>query len=446
MLILLGFVLLLGGGSIVYLAQGVGVADAVMRCAPRLQPQDQPQMLGTSFTTAKWDVQWNRTYGGSGRDEAYAVIQTADGGFALAGVTSSYSWMVKTDVRGTMEWQHTYGGAGAQAVIQTTDGGFTLTKSRERGSGLVKTDAHGAVEWTQTYGGSEDDNAYAGIQTVDGGYTLAGYTESSGAGGRDGWLVKTIPSEVTPPQFSVPTTTVVSPNGGKVWQGMQTITWTATDPQADPLTYTVYYSPNGGNTWTQLATGLIEPLYLWDTTTMVDGANYLIRVEATDGKLTEMDVSNRPFEIANEAPNTAPTVLVIRPNGGERARDMFEIQWQATDPDGDPLTYTLSYSPNGGDTWTQIASEVTGTSYQWDTSSVQVSENYLIKIEASDGRLTGEDRSDYIFTVEREAPTETRSEAFFVPSFRILEVLGALFALLALGKRQRRRKKLMGRL
>jgi len=173
---------------------------------------------------------------------------------------------------------------------------------------------------------------------------------------------------------------------------------------------------------------------------VVDGANYLLKVEATDGTSTGMDLSDAPFEIANEFMNTTPIVLVLRPNGGERVRVIYEIQWSATDLEGDPLTYTISYSPNGGDTWTLLASEVTGTSYQWDTSGVQVGENYLIKIEASDGRLTTEDCSDYKFAVERETHTATRSETFFVPSFRVLEALGALLVLLGLGKRQRRQK------
>ena len=237
-----------------------------------------------------------------------------------------------------------------------------------------------------------------------------------------------------------PTITVVSPNGGEYWGGAQMITWTAINSQGDPLIYTVYYSPNGGQTWTRLATGLTESSYLWDTTTFINGANCMIRVEATDGTHSGVDVSDTPFEIANELMNTAPTVLVICPNGGERVHGTFEIQWSANDPDGGVLTFTLSYSSNAEQKWTQIANGVTGTSFQWDTSGVQVGENYLVKIEATDGRLTAEDRSDYKFTVEREASIETSMETFFVPSFKVIEVLGALLVLLGLLKRNKRRK------
>jgi len=420
-------------------------------------------------TDAHGNMEWQQTFGGDSGEGVKSVIQTTDGGFALAGRTFSYGageddfWLVKTDASGNMEWQQTYGGPwkdgapayGKMGFIETTDGGYALVGCTNTSGAngpygpnyeeawLVKTNARGEMQWAQAFGGSKDDQAYSIIETPDGAFVFAGTTASYGSGGSDAWLVKIIPPETMPFELSEPTVTVEIPNGSEIWQGIQTIIWSATDPQADPLTYTVYYSPNGGQTWTQLATGLIEPSYLWDTTTVVDGANYLIKVEATDGTSTGMDLSDAPFEIANETPNTAPTVLVIRPNGGERVRGIFEIQWQAIDPDGDKLTFTISYSPNGGDTWTQLTSEVTGSSYPWDTSGEQVGENYLIKIEANDGILTAEDCSDAPFTVEREILTETRSKELFVPSFRVLEVLGALFVLLGLGKRQKRRKMLL---
>jgi hypothetical protein len=47
-------------------------------------------------------AQWNQTYGGNDTDRASAIIQTTDGGFALAGYTISFGdgsgdlWLVKT--------------------------------------------------------------------------------------------------------------------------------------------------------------------------------------------------------------------------------------------------------------------------------------------------------------------------------------------------------------
>jgi hypothetical protein len=156
-------------------------------------------------TDAAGNMQWNRTYGGTSNDFARSVVQTGDGGYAIAGYTDSYSvgyddfWLVKTDSSGNMQWNKTYGGTGndiAYAVIQTSDGGYALTgETTSYGTGgdfwLVKTDSSGTVQWNQTYGGASGDVAYSLVQTGDGGYALAGHTESYGAGNYDVWLVKT---------------------------------------------------------------------------------------------------------------------------------------------------------------------------------------------------------------------------------------------------------------
>jgi hypothetical protein len=149
---------------------------------------------------------WNRTYGGTSQDRAEALVQTSDGGYALAGYTASFGagsydyWLVKTDASGTMQWNKTYGGTineWAYALVQTTDGGYALAgETRSFGASnynywLVKTDASGNMQWNQTYGGTSDDRANALVQTTDDGYALAGYTASFGAGLFDFWLVKT---------------------------------------------------------------------------------------------------------------------------------------------------------------------------------------------------------------------------------------------------------------
>jgi hypothetical protein len=157
-------------------------------------------------TDASGNMQWSKTYGGTGDDYAWALVQTTDGGYALAGATDSFGagrdnfWLVKTDANGNMQWNKAYGGTGdddARALVHTTDGGYALTGyTRSLGASvadfwLVKTDASGNMQWNQTYGGTGDDWASALVQTTDGGYALAGYTYSFGAGNCDFWLVKT---------------------------------------------------------------------------------------------------------------------------------------------------------------------------------------------------------------------------------------------------------------
>jgi hypothetical protein len=157
-------------------------------------------------TDASGNMTWNQTYGGTGEDWAFGLVQTADGGYALAGITDSFGagyedfWLVKTDVSGNMQWNKTYGGTSgdeASALVQTSDGGYALAGcTGSSGAGgydcwLVRTDGSGTMQWNKTYGGTGEDDAYALVQTVDGGYALACWTVSSSSGSYDFWLVKT---------------------------------------------------------------------------------------------------------------------------------------------------------------------------------------------------------------------------------------------------------------
>jgi len=53
---------------------------------------------------------WSQTYGGTRSDAAYSLIETSDGGFAIAGYTDSFGaggydfWLVKTDTNGIPEF------------------------------------------------------------------------------------------------------------------------------------------------------------------------------------------------------------------------------------------------------------------------------------------------------------------------------------------------------
>jgi hypothetical protein len=164
---------------------------------------------GTDFwlikVNATGDVQWNKTYGGTGNDQPYFVAQTNDGGYALTGQTNSTGagdldiWLVKVNATGNMQWNKTYGGTGAEhgmCGIPTGDGGYAIAGfTASFGAGgddgyLVKTDATGNMQWNKTYGGNATDQLYSMIQAPDGGFVIAGLTSSFGAGSRDFWLVK----------------------------------------------------------------------------------------------------------------------------------------------------------------------------------------------------------------------------------------------------------------
>jgi hypothetical protein len=149
------------------------------------------------------DSLWSRTYGGG---HCTSLIQTADGGFALAGTTISFGdgesdfWLMRTDENGDSLWSHNFGGEdidGCTAIIQTADEGFAMggtTYSFGSGGGdfwLLKTDENGDSLWSRTFGGEDDERCDALIQTADGGFALGGETTSFGARLNDVWLVKT---------------------------------------------------------------------------------------------------------------------------------------------------------------------------------------------------------------------------------------------------------------
>ena len=160
-------------------------------------------------TNADGEVEWERTYGEANEDIANVLIQTADGGYALAGMSRSYGagdvdgWIFKTDAEGGLQWSQTYGGPRwdeIESLVQTNDSGFVFVGRRGIGDSaspselwVSKIDTSGIMQWNYTYGGKWNDQAYAIIPSLAGGYAIAGRTvpDETGLGGTDFWLVKT---------------------------------------------------------------------------------------------------------------------------------------------------------------------------------------------------------------------------------------------------------------
>jgi hypothetical protein len=151
------------------------------------------------------NITWQKTYGGSGSDAVYAVAPTSDGGYVVAGSTTSFSvvsgdfWVLKLDGSGNVLWQWTYGqGAddSARAIVPTSDGGYVVAGyswpygAAGNDAWVLKLDASGNITWQKTYGGSTNDYAWAVAPTRDGGYVAAGSTYSFGAGSGDAWVLK----------------------------------------------------------------------------------------------------------------------------------------------------------------------------------------------------------------------------------------------------------------
>jgi hypothetical protein len=155
---------------------------------------------------ANGNLQWTKIIGGKDFEDGYSLIQTSDGGYAIGGQTNSSGaggydvYLVKLDANGNLQWTKTIGGkkddVGLMSLIQTSDGGYAIagaTNSFGAGNGdvyVVKLDANGNLQWTKTIGGPGDEIGFSLIQTSDGGYAIAGSTTSFGAGDEDVYVVK----------------------------------------------------------------------------------------------------------------------------------------------------------------------------------------------------------------------------------------------------------------
>ena len=178
------------------------------------------------------ELQWSKTYGGSKDDKGQSVIQTLDGGYAIVGYAMSDdgdgsnnegfhdNWILRLDGSGNILWERSFGFSGhdhSYDVIQTDDGGFffagflDVTQSNGegnfgKGSGLTrhgvgefwgtKLDANGNLQWRRYFGGTNNDRAHGVVQADDGGYVMAGFSESDDfdisntKGSYDFWVVK----------------------------------------------------------------------------------------------------------------------------------------------------------------------------------------------------------------------------------------------------------------
>ena len=174
---------------------------------------ESPSYLPEDFSSFEGKPYWVKTFGGSNEDIAHAVIETEDGGFAVFGNTKSVDgdvtdkiieesdlWLLKFDAEAELEWTKTYGGSGddrGHSLIQMNDGGYILLGYSQSKDGhgsnnegqhdnwILRVDAQGVFMWERSFGYGGHDHAYSIIKTSDGGALFNGFldvTASNGAG------------------------------------------------------------------------------------------------------------------------------------------------------------------------------------------------------------------------------------------------------------------------
>jgi hypothetical protein len=159
-----------------------------------------PLASSTAANEAPSSIAWVRNYTGQeNADYANRVIQTNDGGYAIAGIIGAHkyfvpiAWLVKISSQGDIEWNQTFmvnsGNVtfkleSVAGLVQTNDGGYVIAGTEailpndeyETISStiavLFRTDSLGNVQWNQTY--PQLGGASFMVQTGDGGYAIAG--------------------------------------------------------------------------------------------------------------------------------------------------------------------------------------------------------------------------------------------------------------------------------
>lgn len=207
-----------------------------------------------SLNTLPADVLWKKTYGGSGDNRAYCMVNFGDGGFLIAGSSTSVvpgrtvgllvrissdgdllwnqtyvtqsgcelrkivsldngflivgniflsadkvaGWILRIDASGNELWNRTLGGIGINKLFTAVVGfdGYILAGltypngSVNSNAWIIKTDFEGNIMWNKTYGSSQESGFHSILAVENEGFVVAGYTASASGGDNDFWLVK----------------------------------------------------------------------------------------------------------------------------------------------------------------------------------------------------------------------------------------------------------------
>ena len=116
-------------------------------------------------------------------------------------------------------------------------------------------------------------------------------------------------------------------------------------------------------------------------------------------------VHNNLVRASRSASAHPPTVQVLFPRGGEDLTgDSVNINWAGSDPDGDPLTYLVQYSPDNGTTWETLDVDLTSTNYLVPRQVLQGTSTGRVRVIACDGFFTATGTSAGTFTTANNAP------------------------------------------
>ncbi|MBI4325251.1 MAG: chitobiase/beta-hexosaminidase C-terminal domain-containing protein [Chloroflexi bacterium] len=153
----------------------------------------------TNTVPLEWQVAkvWEKSYGGNSENFGPTVIEVSSGGYLVVGKSWSYStggnkltsgggtWILRLDPDGNRLWEKAHEPAleWIPSVVQTADGGFLVAGSSSSDgltpAGVVhggtdymvrKLNGQGDFQWEATFGGEGDEHLTSEQMTADGGY------------------------------------------------------------------------------------------------------------------------------------------------------------------------------------------------------------------------------------------------------------------------------------
>lgn len=103
-----------------------------------------------------------------------------------------------------------------------------------------------------------------------------------------------------------------------------------------------------------------------------------------------------------------PKVTVITPNGKEDWTSVHNITWSASDVNlDDEFLYDVFYSSDSGSSFIPLVYETNHTWFEWDCSSLNRTDTYIVRVRVTDGIYFSTDNSDNTFTAGTITTTTT---------------------------------------
>ncbi len=389
---------------------------------------------GYDYWIAKLDpadgrIVWKKSYGGSGNETANSIIESNDGNYIVSGYSASSDgdvtgnhgqndyWILKVQsTDGALIWEKTLGGSdrdNATSIVEESDGtlcvaGYSYSVDGDVTGNHGLSDwwiaklksADGSMVWQKTIGGSGGNEcAMSIIKNDDASFAIAGFATSNDGdfsnnrGGRDFWIAKLEPpvqlqSDVSDNVFAIIMPTLVSKdiNMGKVYVSTfkdstvsAFITNTGTSKtRIDSISFTAAgtnpFSITSGNAPFELKPGgtravefrfhpaalgvqtatinIYSPDSTLKQTITGDGVSREIEVISSTIDFGQVELGDfrdtaNAFTIRNVSPN--PVTITSIAHEGPNASDFTTVQTipSMTIPAGDTAKMTLKFLPSG---------------------------------------------------------------------------------------------------